>query len=104
MPTVLALETQRCVAIHDVRALTPFDVLARQAAQLANVIIFANLSTPCATDVPISTDRLPELSRCESLPVIYSSYAMTWTAILANAVLMLECMFAVQRRRYSKFE
>ncbi|KAJ5737465.1 uncharacterized protein N7483_002590 [Penicillium malachiteum] len=49
MPTVLALEMRRCVSIHDGRALTPFDVLARRAAQPVNVIIFANLST-CATE------------------------------------------------------
>jgi hypothetical protein len=45
---------------------------------------------------PISTNRLQELSQCGSLPVIYSSYAMTWIAILANAALMLERKFAVQ--------
>jgi len=48
MPAVLALEMRRCISIHDVRALTPFDILTRQTAQPANVIVLANLSICCA--------------------------------------------------------
>ncbi|KAJ5938282.1 hypothetical protein N7466_001416 [Penicillium verhagenii] len=44
----LALETRRCISIHDVRAPTPFCILARQVAQPANVIVLANLSICCA--------------------------------------------------------
>ncbi|KAI1828843.1 hypothetical protein CBS147337_10352 [Penicillium roqueforti] len=56
MPTVLALETRRCVPIHDVRELTLFDILTRQVVQPAIFIILADLFTCCATDVPVFMD------------------------------------------------
>ena len=103
MPAVLALETRRCVSIHE-RAST--DTVLHPCSTSSSAGQCYCSCQPVhllrGYPVPISTDRLPELSQCGSLPVIYSSDAMTWTATLANAVLMLECMFAVHRRRYSK--